>query len=122
MRRSFCGPRPSVSNVDTAFTFVAGPRLEALLPSLDSLCWWRTSAPAWARKSAPPALLYGMGRSKASPNLSSAWSIPATCAAQQRVLCRAIALAGALLVKHRPLQLRLGAEMLNFGALIAFMA
>ena len=81
---------------------------------------WRcsspTSAPGSGSQLGAGRLLYGMGRDNAHPAASSAPSNPRRDPAQQRHPRGAIALVGAFTLTYQ-----LGAEMLNFGAFIAFM-
>jgi amino acid transporter len=67
-------------------------------------------------------LLYGMGRSKALPQSFFGVVDPKRHVPRNNVIfVGVIALAGALLVSFGLFSYGLGAEMLNFGALIAFM-
>ena len=81
-----------------------------------------TSAQAWVRNSARPDCSIGMGRSKALPKSFFGAVDPKRHVPRNNVIfVGVLALAGALLVSIGLFSYGLGAEMLNFGALIAFM-
>jgi amino acid transporter len=105
-------------DVDTAFVHVAGkaggPAMFALLNAtlLVANIGSGSSAHLGAAR-----LLYGMGRSQALPERFFGAVEPRRNIPRNNVLlCGAFALAGGLLLTYQ-----LGAEMLNFGAFIAFM-
>ena len=124
-------------NSDTAFTFVAGRAWAPLFAVVGFTLLVANLGSGMGAQIGAARLLYGMGRSKALPEsffgaLDSKRHVP-----RNNVLfVGALALLGALLVQipiHRTTVCRvgegvstlfcygLGAEMLNFGALIAFM-
>ena len=124
-------------NSDTAFTFVAGRAWAPLFAVVGFTLLVANFGSGMGAQIGAARLLYGMGRSKALPEsffgaLDSKRHVP-----RNNVLfVGALALLGALLVQipiHRTTVCRvgegvstlfcygLGAEMLNFGALIAFM-
>ena len=104
-------------DVDTAFVHVAAAAPGSrCLASSDSPCWSPTSDRAWARRSAPPACSTGWEEATRFRNRFSGWSTPSIESRNNVLFVGAIALIGAFVMSYG-----LGAEMLNFGALIAFM-
>ena len=105
-------------DVDTAFVHVAGQAGGPLLFALvNFILLVATIGSGMGSQLGAARLLYGMGKSEALPKrffgaLSTRTRIPH----KNVVLVGAIALAGAFTLTYQ-----LGAEMLNFGALIAFM-
>src|ERR1700739_4571989 len=104
-------------NVDTAFTFVAGRAWAPLFGILGFTLLVANFGSGMGAQLGAARLLYGMGRSKALPQ-----SFFGVVDAKRRVprnnviFVGIIALVGAFIISYG-----LGAEMLNFGALIAFM-
>ncbi len=109
-------------NSDTAFTFVAGRAWKPMFAILGFTLLVANFGSGMGAQIGAARLLYGMGRSKALPqkffgSVDAKRHVP-----RNNVLfVGAIALAGALLVAFGLFSYGLGAEMLNFGALIAFM-
>jgi amino acid transporter len=110
-------------NVDTAIVSVAGeaggPWLFALVNFgiLVATIGSGTGAHLGAAR-----LLYGMGRNDAIPKRFFGAVNPKTRIPQNAVLfVGTIALLGAMLVQWKLMSFQLGVELLNFGALIAFM-
>jgi len=109
-------------NVDTAFTFVAGRAWKPLFAIVGFTLLVANFGSGMGAQIGAARLLYGMGRSKALPQ-----SFFGVVDAKRHVprnnvfFVGAIALGGALLVSIGLFSYGLGAEMLNFGALIAFM-
>ncbi|HKR85367.1 MAG TPA: APC family permease [Terriglobales bacterium] len=124
-------------NSDTAFTFVAGRAWAPLFAVVGFTLLVANFGSGMGAQIGAARLLYGMGRSKALPESFFGAIDPKRHVPRNNVLCvGALALIGALLVEipiHRTTVCRvgegvstlfcygLGAEMLNFGALIAFM-
>jgi putrescine importer len=104
-------------NSDTAFTYVAGRAWAPLFAILGFTLLVANFGSGMGAQIGAARLLYGMGRSKALPQ-----SFFGVVDAKRRVprnnviFVGVIALAGAFIISYG-----LGAEMLNFGALIAFM-
>jgi amino acid transporter len=104
-------------NTDTAFTFVAGRAWAPMFAILGFTLLVANFGSGMGAQLGAARLLYGMGRSKALPQ-----SFFGVVDAKHRVprnnviFVGVVALAGAFLISYA-----LGAEMLNFGALIAFM-
>src|SRR5437763_45450 len=104
-------------NSDTAFTYVAGRAWPPLFAILGFTLLVANFGSGMGAQIGAARLLYGMGRSKALPQ-----SFFGVVDAKRRVprnnviFVGVIALAGAFIISYG-----LGAEMLNFGALIAFM-
>ena len=109
-------------NSDTAFTFVAGRAWKPMFAILGFTLLIANFGSGMGAQIGAARLLYGMGRSEALPQkffgtVDSKRHVP-----RNNVLfVGGIALAGALLVSVNLFSYGLGAEMLNFGALIAFM-
>src|SRR3984893_14848907 len=104
-------------NIDTAFTFVAGRAWKPLFAIVGFTLVVANfgSAMGWQRGAA--RLLYGMGRISALPKSFFGAVDPKRHVPRNNVIfVGVIALAGAFIISYG-----LGAEMLNFGALIAFM-
>jgi putrescine importer len=104
-------------NTDTAFTFVAGRAWGPMFAILGFTLLIANFGSGMGAQLGAARLLYGMGRSKALPQSFFGAVDPKRHVPRNNVLfVGAIALAGAFLISYG-----LGAEMLNFGALIAFM-
>ena len=104
-------------NVDTAFTFVAGRAWAPLFGVLGFTLLVANFGSGMGAQLGAARLLYGMGRSKALPQsffgvVDAKRHVPRN----NVIFVGVIALVGAFLISYG-----LGAEMLNFGALIAFM-
>jgi amino acid transporter len=109
-------------NVDTAFTFVAGRAWQPLFAIVGFTLVVANFGSGMGAQLGAARLLYGMGRSSALPKSFFGAVDPKRRVPRNNVLFVAvIALAGALLVSVGIFSYGLGAEMLNFGALIAFM-
>jgi putrescine importer len=109
-------------NVDAAFTFVAARAWQPLLAIVGFTLLVANFGSGMGSQLGAARLLYGMGRSNALPRsffgaVDSRYHVP-----RNNVLfVGGIALVAALLVNYGLFSYGLGAEMLNFGALIAFM-
>ena len=104
-------------NTDTAFTFVAGRAWGPMFAILGFTLLVANFGSGMGAQLGAARLLYGMGRSKALPQSFFGAVDPKKHVPRNNVIfVGAIALAGAFLISYG-----LGAEMLNFGALIAFM-
>jgi putrescine importer len=104
-------------NSDTAFTYVAGRTWAPLFAIVGFTLLVANFGSGMGAQIGAARLLYGMGRSKALPQsffgvVDSKRHVPRN----NVIFVGVIALAGAFVVSYG-----LGAEMLNFGALIAFM-
>jgi len=104
-------------NVDTAFTFVAGRAWAPLFGILGFTLLVANFGSGMGAQLGAARLLYGMGRSKALPQsffgvVDAKRHVPRN----NVIFVGVVALLGAFLISYG-----LGAEMLNFGALIAFM-
>jgi len=109
-------------NVDTAFTFVAGRAWKPLFAIVGFTLLVANFGSGMGAQIGAARLLYGMGRSKALPQSFFGVVDPKRRVPRNNVFfVGTIALAGALLVSIGLFSYGLGAEMLNFGALIAFM-
>jgi len=109
-------------NQDTAFTFVAGRAWKPMFAIVGFTLLVANFGSGMGAQIGAARLLYGMGRSKALPPAFFGQVDPKRNVPRNNVLfVGAIALAGALLVSVNLFSYGLGAEMLNFGALIAFM-
>jgi amino acid transporter len=109
-------------NSDTAFTFVAGRAWKPMFAILGFTLLVANFGSGMGAQIGAARLLYGMGRSKALPQAFFGKVDPKRHVPRNNVLfVGAIALVGALLVSFGLFSYGLGAEMLNFGALIAFM-
>ncbi len=104
-------------NSDTAFTFIAGRAWAPMFAILGFTLLVANFGSGMGAQLGAARLLYGMGRSKALPQSFFGAVDPKRHVPRNNVIfVGAIALAGAFLISYG-----LGAEMLNFGALIAFM-
>src|SRR3954464_4309120 len=104
-------------NTDTAFTYVAGRAWKPLFAVVGFTLLVANFGSGMGAQIGAARLLYGMGRSKALPEkffgvVDAKRHVPRN----NVIFVGAIALAGAFIINYG-----LGAEMLNFGALIAFM-
>src|SRR4029077_1107361 len=109
-------------NTDTAFTFVAGRAWGPLKWVVGFTLLVANFGSGMGAQLGAARLLYGMGRSKALPQSFFGVVDPKRHVPRNNVFfVGAVALAGALLVTIGLFSYGLGAEMLNFGALIAFM-
>lgn len=104
-------------NSDTAFTYVAGRAWAPLFAVVGFTLLVANFGSGMGAQIGAARLLYGMGRSNALPRsffgvVDSKRHVPRN----NVIFVGAIALAGAFVISYG-----LGAEMLNFGALIAFM-
>jgi putrescine importer len=109
-------------NVDTAFTFVAGRAWKPMFAIVGFTLLVANFGSGMGAQLGAARLLYGMGRSKALPQGFFGVVDPKRHVPRNNVIfVGVIALAGALLVSVGLFSYGLGAEMLNFGALIAFM-
>jgi putrescine importer len=109
--------REPFPNVDTAFTYVAGRVWAPLFGILGFTLLIANFGSGMGAQLGAARLLYGMGRSKALPQsffgvVDAKRHVPRN----NVIFVGVIALVGAFLISYG-----LGAEMLNFGALIAFM-
>src|SRR5947209_9115735 len=104
-------------NSDTAFTFVAGRAWKPMFAIVGFTLLVANFGSGMGAQIGAARLLYGMGRSKALPQSFFGAVDPKRHVPRNNVIfVGAIALAGAFIISYA-----LGAEMLNFGALIAFM-
>jgi amino acid transporter len=109
-------------NVDAAFTFVAARAWPPLLAIVGFTLLVANFGSGMGAQLGAARLLYGMGRSNALPRSFFGAVDPKYHVPRNNVLfVGAIALGAALLVNYGLFSYGLGAEMLNFGALIAFM-
>ena len=109
-------------NTDTAFTYVAGRAWKPLFAVVGFTLLVANFGSGMGAQLGAARLLYGMGRSKALPEKFFGAVDPKRRVPRNNVVfVGLIALAGALLVSYGIFSYGLGAEMLNFGALIAFM-
>src|SRR5262252_9183784 len=104
-------------NIDTAFTYVAGRAWQPLFAIIGFTLLVANFGSGMGAQLGAARLLYGMGRSSALPKsffgaLDGRRHVPRN----NVIFVGVIALIGAFIVSYG-----LGAEMLNFGALIAFM-
>ena len=107
----------SFPNIDTAFTFVAQRAWQPLFAIIGFTLLVANFGSGMGAQLGAARLLYGMGRSSALPKSFFGAVDPKRHVPRNNVLfVGAIALAGAFVISYG-----LGAEMLNFGALIAFM-
>lgn len=111
-------PGTQFPDTDTAFVYVAGRAGgEWLFLTLNCALLIATIGSGTGAQLGAGRLLYGMGRDNAIPRGFFAWVHPRTrVPARNIVLVGSLALAGAFTVDFS-----LGAELLNFGALVAFM-
>ena len=109
-------------NSDTAFTFVAGRAWKPMFAIVGFTLLVANFGSGMGAQIGAARLLYGMGRSKALPQSFFGVVDPKRRVPRNNVFfVGGIALVGALLVSIGLFSYGLGAEMLNFGALIAFM-
>src|SRR4051812_27207381 len=112
-------------NIDTAFTFVAGRAWQPLLAVVGFTLLVANFGSGMGAQLGAARLLYGMGRSSALPPKFFAAIEPKRRIPRNNVLfVGALALTGAFLlpaVAGETTGFELGASLLNFGALIAFM-
>jgi putrescine importer len=109
-------------NVDAAFTFVAARAWPPLLAIVGFTLLVANFGSGMGSQLGAARLLYGMGRSNALPKSFFGAVDPKYHVPRNNVLfVGVIALGAALLVNYGLFSYGLGAEMLNFGALIAFM-
>ena len=104
-------------DIDTAFTFVAGRAWAPMFAILGFTLLVANFGSGMGAQLGAARLLYGMGRSKALPQSFFGAIDPKRHVPRNNVVfVGVVALIGAFLISYG-----LGAEMLNFGALIAFM-
>ncbi len=104
-------------NSDTAFTYVAGRAWAPLFAVVGVTLLVANFGSGMGAQIGAARLLYGMGRSKALPQSFFGVVDPKRHVPRNNVIfVGVIALLGAFVISYG-----LGAEMLNFGALIAFM-
>jgi putrescine importer len=104
-------------DVDTAFTFVAGRAWAPMFAILGFTLLVANFGSGMGAQLGAARLLYGMGRSKALPqSFFGAVDAKRHVPRNNVIFVGLVALAGAFVISYG-----LGAEMLNFGALIAFM-
>ena len=112
-------------NVDTAFTFVAGRAWQPLFAIVGFTLVVANFGSGMGAQLGAARLLYGMGRSNALPKKFFGAVDPKRRVPRNNVLfVGALALAGAFLlpaIAGAATGYELGANLLNFGALIAFM-
>ena len=109
-------------NSDTAFTFVAGRTWTPMFAIMGFTLLVANFGSGMGAQIGAARLLYGMGRSNALPKSFFGAIDPKHRVPRNNVIfVGVIALAAALLVSVGLFSYGLGAEMLNFGALIAFM-
>jgi putrescine importer len=109
-------------NVDAAFTFVAARAWQPLLAIVGFTLLVANFGSGMGSQLGAARLLYGMGRSNALPRSFFGKVDPKRHVPRNNVIfVGVIALGAALLVNYGLFSYGLGAEMLNFGALIAFM-
>ncbi len=109
-------------DVDTAFVHIAGQAWGPLFAIVGLTLLVANFGSGMGAQIGAARLLYGMGRSSALPKSFFGAVDPHRHVPRNNVIfVAAIALAGALLVSLGVFSYGLGAEMLNFGALIAFM-
>lgn len=109
-------------NIDTAFVHVAGQTWGPLFAIVGLTLLVANFGSGMGAQIGAARLLYGMGRSSALPKSFFGAVDPHRHVPRNNVVFVAVvALVGALLVAFDLFSYGLGAEMLNFGALIAFM-
>lgn len=109
-------------NVDTAFVFAAARAWQPMFVIVGFTLLVANFGSGMGAQLGAARLLYGMGRSKALPQSFFGVVDPKRHVPRNNVIfVGLVALAGALLVSAGIFSFGLGAEMLNFGALIAFM-
>ena len=126
MRRSWYGRHQKLfPNVDTAFTFVAGRAWQPLFAIVGFTLVVANFGSGMGAQLGAARLLYGMGRSNALPKKFFGAVDPKRRVPRNNVVfVGALALAGAFLlpaIAGAATGYELGANLLNFGALIAFM-
>ena len=108
-------------NVDAAFTFVAARAWPPLLAIVGFTLLVANFGSGMGSQLGAARLLYGMGRSNALPRSFFGEVDPKRHVPRNNVIFVGVmALGAALLVNYGLFSYGLGAEMLNFGALIAF--
>jgi putrescine importer len=109
-------------NVDAAFTFVSARAWQPLLVIVGFTLLVANFGSGMGSQLGAARLLYGMGRSNALPRSFFGAVDPKRHVPRNNVVFVGVmALGAALLVNYGLFSYGLGAEMLNFGALIAFM-
>jgi putrescine importer len=109
-------------NEDTAFVFVAARAWAPLFAIVGFTLLVANFGSGMGAQLGAARLLYGMGRSSALPKSFFGAVDPKRHVPRNNVIFVGfVALIGALLVSYGVFSYGLGAEMLNFGALIAFM-
>jgi putrescine importer len=109
-------------NVDTGFVFAAARAWKPMFAIVGFTLLVANFGSGMGAQLGAARLLYGMGRSKALPQSFFGVVDPKRHVPRNNVIfVGGVALAGALLVSIGVFSFGLGAEMLNFGALIAFM-
>ncbi len=109
-------------NSDTAFTFVAGRAWKPMFAIVGFTLLVANFGSGMGAQIGAARLLYGMGRSKAlPPGFLRQGRSQAPRAAEQRPVCRRHRAFWRAAGEFGLFSYGLGAEMLNFGALIAFM-
>jgi amino acid transporter len=109
-------------NVDTAFVHVAGRAWRPMFAIVGFTLLVANFGSGMGSQIGAARLLFGMGRSNALPKGFFGAIDPKHHVPRNNVIfVGAVALAAALLVTYGLFSYGLGAEMLNFGALIAFM-
>ena len=109
-------------NVDTAFTHVAGLAWAPMFVIVGGVLLIANFGSGMGAQIGAARLLYGMGRSNALPVSFFGVIDPVRHVPRNNVIfVGTVALIGAILVSFGLFSFSLGAEMLNFGALIAFM-
>jgi amino acid transporter len=103
-------------NVDTAYVFVAGKAGGAMMFNLiNTALLVATIGSGTAAMLGGARLLYGMGAQRALPRFFSFVSTSTNVPSRNVLLCGVFALVGAWTMSYQ-----LGAELLNFGAFLAF--
>jgi amino acid transporter len=103
-------------NVDTAYVFVAGKAGGAAMFNLiNAALLVATIGSGTAAMLGGARLLYGMGTQGALPRMFAFVSSSSNIPSRNVLICGALALVGALSMSYQ-----LGAELLNFGAFLAF--
>jgi putrescine importer len=103
-------------NVDTAYVFVAGKAGGAVMFNLiNTALLVATIGSGTAAMLGGARLLYGMGAQRALPRFFTFVSSSTNVPTRNVLLCGALALVGAWTMSYQ-----LGAELLNFGAFLAF--
>ena len=116
MRHSSCGELDRLPDVDTAFVHVAGKAGGPILfVVMNTALLVANMGSGTAPNSERQRLLYGMGRDGACPLVLRLHRPRPTSRATTVVFVGVLALIGGFVLSYQ-----LGAEMLNFGAFIAF--